>query len=240
MAKKRIRESKPRKAKKLKNSQRVFADTQEPHERYPGESPQRWEAFEKYRNQRGRRSLAKVAAELGKSAKLIERWSQLDRWRFRCESYDSYLAKKNTQVLAKYQEQYSARQMKAGRLLSHTGFTALQAKFGKNLERLDANSMTTAEALKAIELGMKLQREIAVVKRVEEDPHGPQAPAGQVIEGTVIKTDEQQQPANVLPLTYSERVDEALAILDAARAREVARVTGESARSEVLPPQTTS
>lgn len=39
----------------------------------------------------GKRSLPKLAKELGKNRKNIEKWSAEDKWQARCEAYDRYL-----------------------------------------------------------------------------------------------------------------------------------------------------
>lgn len=74
----------------------------------PGETPLPWErhglggekdsdesfeAFEIYRNLGLQRSFAKVAAQLGKSAPLIERWGRRDNWRVRVQSWDRHSAR---------------------------------------------------------------------------------------------------------------------------------------------------
>lgn len=63
-----------------------------PYERQEGEGDERWQAFVIYREQPEngipRRSLAKLARELGKSKQLVERWSSDDGWLGRVAAYD--------------------------------------------------------------------------------------------------------------------------------------------------------
>jgi hypothetical protein len=60
----------------------------EPWERLDGESVQAFEGFALYRDMGVERSLAKVAARLGKSKALMDRWSARDRWVARADSWD--------------------------------------------------------------------------------------------------------------------------------------------------------
>lgn len=61
----------------------------QPWDRQPGESPQAWEAFQKYRDLGPSRSGAKVGKELGKSQALIDRWSAENAWVLRASAWDA-------------------------------------------------------------------------------------------------------------------------------------------------------
>ena len=60
----------------------------EPWEMLESDTPKSWEAFVVYRDME-KRSLAKVADELGKSVKLIERWSQKHNWVERVAAWEA-------------------------------------------------------------------------------------------------------------------------------------------------------
>lgn len=59
----------------------------QPWERQEDDTPKAWEAFVVYRDME-KRSLAKVADELGKSVKLIERWSAKYNWQSRIDAWE--------------------------------------------------------------------------------------------------------------------------------------------------------
>lgn len=61
-------------------------------ERQRKESGPRWEAFQAYRDMPpGKRSLQKTADGLGKSLRILAKWSKEDKWQERCEAFDRYL-----------------------------------------------------------------------------------------------------------------------------------------------------
>ena len=77
---------------------RKISNEQEPWERQAGESSVAYEAFLLYRNmshetdgEKKKRRLASVAEKLGKSLKLIERWSFTWNWVERARAYDNEL-----------------------------------------------------------------------------------------------------------------------------------------------------
>ena len=65
-------------------------------ERQKTDTPKSFEAFIIYRDMGKTRTLAKVAKELGKSAKLIERWSRNHGWVKRVAEYDKEKDKRRT------------------------------------------------------------------------------------------------------------------------------------------------
>ncbi|HEU5032670.1 MAG TPA: hypothetical protein VFV01_47660 [Spirillospora sp.] len=60
-----------------------------PWERQPDETPQAFEAFARYRDMPGRRSMDRVAKELHKSHALMGRWSVRHRWVERAAAFDA-------------------------------------------------------------------------------------------------------------------------------------------------------
>lgn len=61
----------------------------DPWEAEPTWRPERREGFELYRDMPGKRSIEKVAGSLGKSPKLLERWSREDGWVARAAAWDA-------------------------------------------------------------------------------------------------------------------------------------------------------
>jgi hypothetical protein len=59
-------------------------------ERQDSDTDRAWEAFEIYRQMGTHRSYQKVAAQLGKSRILIERWARRDNWQMRVLAWDRY------------------------------------------------------------------------------------------------------------------------------------------------------
>lgn len=59
-----------------------------PWERQDGETPKQFEAFVVYRDLGEKRSLVKVAAQLGKSEQLMSRWSSANSWVERVAAWD--------------------------------------------------------------------------------------------------------------------------------------------------------
>jgi len=63
-------------------------------ERVSGETQKAFEAFCIYRDMGASRSLRKVADQLGKSSRLIKKWSSLNGWVKRTTAYDDYMDRK--------------------------------------------------------------------------------------------------------------------------------------------------
>jgi len=67
-----------------------MSDTPKPWERQPKEGPKAWAAFVVYRNMgAGVRTVAKVAAQLGKGLPNYEKMARLYHWMERCKAYDA-------------------------------------------------------------------------------------------------------------------------------------------------------
>ena len=60
----------------------------QPWERQEGESAKAYEAFAEYRDMGAERSLAKVGQKVGKSKRMMEKWSKAHNWVVRVEQWD--------------------------------------------------------------------------------------------------------------------------------------------------------
>lgn len=131
---------------------------QELWERQPGESSVAYEAFLLYRNmghetegEKKKRRLASVAEKLGKSLKLIERWSRTWDWVERARAYDNEL-----QRISMEETREAVRKM----LKDHmTMAQALQKKAMTALLRLDDESLSTKNILDYLVQGIELERQ---------------------------------------------------------------------------------
>lgn len=217
---------------------REFPPGQVLHERYPGESLVRWEAFELYRDMGRNRSHAAVGRALGKTTGVINRWGKQDRWALRVESWEAYKASTAAKMLRKQQDEYFARQIRMGRKLENAALKIIAEKFGKNLEKITPDSMKAGDLLRLIEIAFKLQREISVGK-TSVVIGGDDADGGiETIEGqTVVVNEPAKLPLeSAIPFTHAERMGEALQLFERARARAAAEIAGVETTEEVLPP----
>lgn len=73
-----------------------MADDSYPWTRQPGETDKAYEAFFLYLKQGTSRSQVSVAKELQKSAAMIGRWAQLNKWPERARAYDAFLVTAET------------------------------------------------------------------------------------------------------------------------------------------------
>jgi len=67
-------------------------------ERGEGETARAYEAFREYRDLGSSRSLAKAAERVGKSGRLVKKWSRNHSWSARAQAYDEYIEKKRQGV----------------------------------------------------------------------------------------------------------------------------------------------
>lgn len=79
----------------------------------PEWSPERKEAFAMYRDFGPDRSLRAVAQALGKSAGLIERWSQDDGWRVRVAAWDSECDRQRQEAAKQERERLAKKHARA-------------------------------------------------------------------------------------------------------------------------------
>ena len=126
-------------------------------ERLAGESSVAYEAFLLYRNMnhepgdKKKRRLASVAEKLGKSLKLIERWSRTWNWVERARAYDNEL-----QRISLEETRAAIRKM----LKDHmTMAQALQKKAMTALLRLDDQSLTARNILDYLAQGIEIERQ---------------------------------------------------------------------------------
>lgn len=178
----------------------------EPWERQPGETSEAYQAFKLYRDMGVKRSNAKVAKECGKNVSLISRWSSRWHWVRRIEMYDIEQDRLYQAELGERRKEMATRHAKQATMLQTIAIRALKAKFGENFEKLDANSLKSGEVLRWFIDAAKMERTAL-------------GEPGEIIEQqhTGGTADNDRKPA--VPLTYSGRIDEALALLEAVRAR---------------------
>lgn len=137
---------------------RKTSNEQELWERQPGESSVAYEAFLLYRNmgheaegEKKKRRLASVAKKLGKSLKLMERWSFTWDWVERARAYDNEL-----QRIGMEETRAAIKKM----LKDHmTMAQALQKKAMNALLRLDDENLTARNILDYLAQGIELERQ---------------------------------------------------------------------------------
>ena len=120
-------------------------------ERQKGENGPRWEAFQLYRDMPpGKRSLTEVAKTLGKSDRLMQKWSSQDSWKERCEAFDRYL---DAEAAAKRIEgiaQMNKRHISAAESILDKAIDGL--KF------IDPEDMKASDVAKLVDVAAKLER----------------------------------------------------------------------------------
>lgn len=125
-------------------------------ERQPKEGSKRYEAFKRYRDlpygeeNACSRTLAKVAKELGKSPKLIERWSQEDAWVLRVQAYDDHMDNLAREAQERERVEMAKRHAKMGMLL--------QNKSLHKLQNLNPDELSPSQALQMLEQGLRTER----------------------------------------------------------------------------------
>lgn len=187
-----------------------FTFTGEPWQRQTsvGESPEAYEAFAKYRDMGRKRSLSKVGRELHKSTVLMARWSSRWQWVRRVEEYEKEQEREYQESLREQRREMAIRHAKQGAVLQTAALAALKKLFGERFENITAESMKAGDVLRFFTEGAKLER-IALGEPAEivEQQH------------TGGTADNDRKP--FIPLTHAGRIDEALALLEAARVRAV-------------------
>lgn len=91
--------------------------SRDPWERNDKETDPAWEAFQIYRDMETKRTLGKVARQLGKSAKLIEKWSRTHNWRERCKAWDRHEDDIRRAKREKEIEEQAQREIRLGKLM---------------------------------------------------------------------------------------------------------------------------
>ena len=156
---------------------RKISNEQESWERQARESSVAYEAFLLYRNmshetdgEKKKRRLASVAEKLGKSLKLIERWSFTWNWVERARAYDNEL-----QRISMEETREAVRKM----LKDHMKMAqALQKKAMTALLRLDDESLSAKNILDYLAQGIELERQ---ARLDAADVGRPGAPKGSPI-----------------------------------------------------------
>ncbi len=124
-------------------------------ERQEGESKQAFEAFLAYAemgNNFGKRSIRKVAQQLGKSATLISRWSVQHSWQKRVEAYDENALKEYQAKRKKEAQAAIDRRVKTSQAIEGIATSALRY--------IKPNEMSPKEIKELLKLAMEMQDKI--------------------------------------------------------------------------------
>lgn len=105
-----------------------MAEQAKPWERQFNESHQAFEAFHEYCLLGAKRTQAKVAAKLGKSTHLMDRWSSKWKWRERARAYDNELVRQEIDEKRAEIAEMRKRQIDTGRFLQSKALDALVKK----------------------------------------------------------------------------------------------------------------
>lgn len=127
-----------------------LAEDRELWERQPNESQPAFEAFAKYRDQVSKRSIRRVAQELGKSATLMTRWSIEWQWVDRVKAYDAELDRKARDIRLEEIKRMNETHAKAA--------TALITKALQRLKDMPLDEMRPSDVVNFIEKAAKLER----------------------------------------------------------------------------------
>lgn len=149
--------------------------TPEPWERQPSETPEAWQGFEVYRDHKGKRSLAAVGQELGKSTALIERWSARWSWVDRAAAWDEEEDRQWTRERLRQRRVAARRHLEAAGLLIDKGLARLAT--------LDVNTLTPRQLLEFAKTGMEIEARIYGLYMTAADE---QRPVQIVIDGQML------------------------------------------------------
>ena len=120
-------------------------------ERQPAETAPSWAAFMAYRDFGAKRSTAKVAQELRKSKRLMDRWSGVHRWVDRAAAWDHELDRMNREAQAEAVIEMNTR---------HAGIAmSMQAAVLERLQELDPATLSPTQLTQMIAVASKLERE---------------------------------------------------------------------------------
>lgn len=122
----------------------------DPWERQRGESRQAFEAFTRYRDLGGTRSVVRVARELAKSRTLVSRWSARWGWVSRVEAWD------REQDRAWRQEQQQARIDTSRRQLRVANLAL--AKAVERIQAVRPEDLSPMEAMRWVQAAAELER----------------------------------------------------------------------------------
>lgn len=119
-------------------------------EKQSNESSQAFEAFVIYRDMGLQRSIRSAAKTLGKSHKLLERWSAKYKWSDRAAAFDAHMDSITIKANEDARREMSERQAKTG--------MKMQEAASQALEKIDPASLRVNEALRMAETGVKIER----------------------------------------------------------------------------------
>jgi len=190
-----------------------FAFVGEPWDRQSGEGVGAFEAFVIYRDLGGKRSLAKVGREVGKSKTQMERWSTRWQWVRRVEEWDREQDRLYQADLREQRKAMAKRHASQAVALQTAAVAAMKAIFGERFEKITAETMKAGDLLKFFIESAKLERTaLGEPETITETQHTGGTP------------DNDRKP--FIPLTHAGRIDDALALLEAARARAAESIAG--------------
>jgi hypothetical protein len=122
----------------------------EPWERRQGEGARAFEAFAMYRDMGTERSLAKVGVNLGKSVKLMERWSATHRWVARAAAWED---EKDRRVREELTKGVTAMRKTHAAIAEQMLIKAMKA-----LQGLPPDEMTPRDIATLVDVAAKLER----------------------------------------------------------------------------------
>lgn len=138
--------------------------TARPWERAEGETARAHQAFTVYRDAGPDRSLAKVAATLGKALALIERWSVRWAWVYRVAAWDDDQERRRAVELAAARREATARHVSLA--------TAAQERIATRLENLDPDTLTPGDLIRWLDVSVRLERlALGIPDRIEVPVH---------------------------------------------------------------------
>lgn len=121
----------------------------QPWEMQSTDTPKSWEAFVVYRDME-KRSLAKVADKLGKSIKLIERWSQKHNWVERVAAWDE---EKDRLIRIELTKDIGAMRKRHADLAA-----AMLVKAARAMQKIPDDEIKASDISRMIETATKLER----------------------------------------------------------------------------------
>lgn len=149
-------------------------EERKPWERLPDETTPAFEAFKEYRDMGEKRSIAKVAEKLGKSDKLLERWSAKHDWGNRVKAWDDEIEHKASESLLNEIAKMRARQRKQALKMQLKGLDLLNG--------INVGDAKLSEIVSLLKLGMEQERICMgdVGEVIEERNGGDAVPAVQI------------------------------------------------------------
>lgn len=131
-----------------------------PWDMRPDESAKAYQAFAVYRDMGVGRTLEKLGQNLGKTKAAMEQWSVKHGWAERVRAFDAEAARRAAAKSLNDHAEVRARQAQLGRVL--------QAKGAERMAKLDPLELAPAEAIRAVDMGAKIERDaLGIDQRVE-------------------------------------------------------------------------